>query len=340
MKALEAAIAVLREAGGPLHTREITRRILSQKLWEPKGKTPKATIEATLSSYLNKHGDDSPLARVAPSTYGLRQAHQPSTEQEQPSVVAEPDEPAYSFTEAAFNVLDQFAERQPMHYKDITAKALEMGWLRTSGKTPETSMNVLIFYEIKRSKKRGEQPQFVWHGRGKFGLSKWAPVDLASQIQQHNRKVRKALHETLLTMRPDEFEQLIARLLASLGFEDIVVTNRSRDGGIDVRGTLVVGETIRTQMAVQVKRWGPKHGVGSPIVQQVRGSLGTHEQGLIITTTCFSKSAVEEAGRHDAVPVGLMNGDQLVALLIENDICITRTSHDIIQLGEAQGADD
>ena len=40
-----------------------------------------------------------------------------------------------------------------------------------------------------------------------------------------------------------------------------------------------------------------------------------------------------------AAPVGLMDGDQLVALLIENDMYISRQTHDIIQL-EAQEEED
>jgi hypothetical protein len=34
------------------------------------------------------------------------------------------------------------------------------------------------------------------------------------------------------------------------------------------------------------------------------------------------------------LPVGLMNGERLVDLLIENDIGITRTSYDLIEMGE------
>ncbi|MFP4346254.1 MAG: restriction endonuclease, partial [Anaerolineales bacterium] len=128
------------------------------------------------------------------------------------------------------------------------------------------------------------------------------------------------------------FEALIAQLLVALGFEEVNVTRHSRDGGIDVRGTLVVGDVIKTQMAVQVKRW--KNNVRSPIVQQVRGSLGTHEQGLIITTSDFSNGARTEAERPDAIPVGLMDGKQLVNQLIENDIGIVRTSYDLIELEE------
>ncbi|MDQ3816797.1 MAG: restriction endonuclease, partial [Acidobacteriota bacterium] len=115
-------------------------------------------------------------------------------------------------------------------------------------------------------------------------------------------------------------------------FEEVAVTARSGDGGIDVRGTMVVGDVIRTRMAVQVKRW--KNNIQSPTIQQVRGSLGTHEQGLIITTSDFSSGARTEAERANAIPVALMNGDQLIELLIENDIYVRRTSYDLIEIDE------
>jgi len=70
------------------------------------------------------------------------------------------------------------------------------------------------------------------------------------------------------------------------------------------------------------------------VVQQVRGSLSTHEQGLIITTSDFSAGAYEEAKQPDKIPVALMNGEQLVTLLIENDISIHRISYDLIDLAE------
>ena len=131
-----------------------------------------------------------------------------------------------------------------------------------------------------------------------------------------------------------KFEELIGRLLAEIGFEDIEVTNSTRDGGIDVRGTLVVGDVIRTRMAIQVKRW--KQNIQAPIVQQVRGSLGAHEQGLIITTSNFSDGARKEAARPDTIPVALMNGEQLVLLLVEHGIGVTRVSYDLIELDEEE----
>jgi len=101
-----------------------------------------------------------------------------------------------------------------------------------------------------------------------------------------------------------------------------------------VRGTLVVGDVIRTRMAIQVKKW--KQNIQAPIIQQVRGSLGTHEQGLIITTSDFSDGARKEAARPDATPVALMSGEQLVLLMVEYGIGVTRVSYDLIELGEEE----
>ena len=122
-----------------------------------------------------------------------------------------------------------------------------------------------------------------------------------------------------------------------MGFEDVTVTNVSGDGGIDVRGVLVVGDAIRIRMAVQAKRW--KSNVLAPVVQQVRGSLGAHEQGLIITTSDFSSGAKKEAQRSDAAPVALIGGEQLAGLLEEHEIGARMTSYDLYTLDEAESAE-
>ncbi len=198
-------------------------------------------------------------------------------------------------------------------------------------------MYAQLFSEIRRKEQRGEQPRFFRQARGFFGLTRWVETGLGREIEEHNAAVRKALRERLWTMNPGEFEALIAVLLATIGFEEVNVTPLGGDGGIDVRGTLVAGDVIRTRMAVQVKRW--RQNVQAPVVQQVRGALGAHEQGLIITTSDFGKGAREEAARPDATPVALMNGAQLVDLLVANNVGIRRVSHDLIELDEEQAGD-
>ena len=340
MNVCEAVILILEESNIPLHVNEITKRILSRKLWDTSGKTPAATVGARIYSDIKKNGDASRFVLHAPSTFGLRKTHSTSkaaTETVTVRTARTQNETSFSFTDSAQMVLEQFAGRQPMHYRAITDKAVEMGWLSSKGKTPEASMYAQILTSIKRSSRRSEQPRFTKHGKGFVGLSKWMATGLALEIEKHNKKVRRELHKKLLEMNWDAFEDLVARLLSEMGFEEIEVTSRASDGGIDVRGTLLVGDVIRTRMAVQVKRW--KRNVQAPVVQQVRGSLGAHEQGLIITTSDFSKGAREEADRKDATPVGLMSGEQLVVLLVENGVGVRCRSHDLIELEEEDASE-
>lgn len=333
MNAREAAIQVLHEATDPLHFREITDRILKDRLWESDGKTAEATVRAVLTVDIKRNGDQSTFVRVSPGVFALRDTRAREKNRSPKIPAGSSAKQTYSFTEAAEHVLERFGDRQPMHYRAITERALEQGWLVTEGKTPEATMYAQILTEIRRYQKRGEQPRFVQHGKGFVSLSQWMGRGLAFDIEQHNKKVRQALLERLLEMKWEEFEELIARLLAEMGFEEIEMTGRGGDKGIDVRATLVVGEAIRTRMAVQVKKW--RANVQAPIVQQVRGSLGAHEQGLIVTTSDFSPGARKEAARPDAVSVALMNGKQLVLLLVEAGIGISRRSHDLIELFES-----
>ena len=85
---------------------------------------------------------------------------------------------SFSFTDSAEMVLEQLADRRPMHYRAVTEKALEMGWLSTEDRTPEASMYMRILGEIKRSRRRGKQPRFTRDGEGFVGLSKWKATDL------------------------------------------------------------------------------------------------------------------------------------------------------------------
>jgi restriction system protein len=335
MTVKEAAVIVLSEAGTPLRAEEITKKLLSRGLWKTSGKTPEATVAANLYSDIKKKGEASPFRLVAPQTFDLRPGYQPEPEAHgHKSSPKKATGRTYSFTDAAEKVLEEYGGKRPMHYREITDKALENGWLATEGKTPEASMYAQIIMEIQRYQRRGEQPRFVKHGKGYVGLSRWMGRGLAFQIEEHNKKVLQTLRKRLLGMDWGDFEELVAGLLAEIGFEDIELTERRKDGGIDVRGTLVVGDVIRTRMAVQVKRW--KNNVQAPVVQQVRGSLGTHEHGLIITTSDFGKGAREEAARPDATPVALMNGEQLVSLLVSYNLLATRLSHEIFELEEEE----
>jgi restriction system protein len=336
MKMLDAVEQVLTEAGAPLHYEAITKQVLEKGLWTAAGKTPEATVNARLAVDIKTNRKKSRFQRTDKGMFALRAWGLPEYKgkkhKDDGEAKANVQPGTMSFTKAAAYVLEKVGNKKPLHYRDITTKVMELGLVVTASKAPEATLAAQIVMEIQRRKKQGVQPRFVKYPKGYIGLAKWMATGLAMQIQQHNQGVRKKLLEQISTMPPDEFEQLIGKLLVKIGVEDVVVTSYTNDKGIDVRGTLVTADVIRTRMAVQVKRW--QANVQSPVVQQVRGSLGAHEQGLIITTSDFAKGAVEEANRADATPVALMNGQQLVKLLVENDIGIRRTPADLIELGE------
>ena len=336
MKCLKAVEQILRESGKPLHTNAITERILESGLWTSQGTTPERTVYARLHTDIRENGEKSLFVRTAPSTFSLRQNQYSETYD--PSGNRSKEEEicgsvlSQSFLDAAEKVLKQFGNKNPMHYAEITDKAIEKGWLSTSSKTPEAIMSAQLTTEIKRTDAKGRTGRFTRISRGNYGLVEWTGIELLQQISRHNREIQRKLLSEIMALTPSQFEALVDHLLVEMGFEAIEVTKPGGDGGIDVRGTLLIGDVVRVKMAVQAKRW--KGSVQSSVVRQVRGSLGVNEQGLIITTGKFSKGSIKEAGQPDKSPVALMDGEQLATLLMEYEIGVCRASHNLFELRE------
>lgn len=72
--ALRAAEAILRDAGSPLHYRDITQQALTRRLWSSDSKTPEATMNARLAVDIQERGADSRFRRVSPGVFTLREA--------------------------------------------------------------------------------------------------------------------------------------------------------------------------------------------------------------------------------------------------------------------------
>lgn len=211
MSLLAEVEAVLLEADRPLHYREITACVLERGRWTTQGLTPEATVNARLSVDIKKRGAASRFQRTGKGVFALRlwerrerswssdNVSQLSTDADDSSIVSPPEisgaGDTLSFTDAAERVLEEFAQRRPMHYRAVTAKALELGLIRTQGQTPEATMGAQIGVEIDRFQRRGESPRFVKHGRGFVGLFRWESHGLTQRIEQHNREMRRKLHQ-------------------------------------------------------------------------------------------------------------------------------------------------
>lgn len=123
--------------------------------------------------------------------------------------------------------------------------------------------------------------------------------------------------EQLLELAPTEFEILITELLAALGFE-AEHTGKVGDGGVDATGQLNVANLAKVKIFVQVKRYKLGTKVPAATVKSLRQSIPAGGQGAFITTADFQKAAREIAIEQGFPRIGLVNGRQLVDLLVEH----------------------
>lgn len=126
---------------------------------------------------------------------------------------------------------------------------------------------------------------------------------------------RQELLRIIRDLPPAGFERLCQRLLREAGFEQVEVTGRSGDGGIDGHGVLRMNPLISFRVLFQSKRYKPKVSVTPGHVRDFRGAMsGRADKGIIITTSTFTIEARREAVRDGVAPIELVDADGLVNL--------------------------
>ena len=324
---LDAAAAVIRAAGKALSYDEITQRMLSQGSWHTKSSNPKSVVGSTIATDIQKDPEASRFRSAGRGIVALKDVDR-SVPQEPGSEESADGEQPMTLLQAAEQVLRSAGE--PLHYRELTKRMLAQDLFTTRSLTPAASVSSTISQEIRQRESSGQAQRFLRPAPGLIGLADSQPVALQNAIEAENQRVREGLLQLVLAADPYQFEQLVADLFSAMGMEDVEVTQRSGDQGIDVRGTLVAGRSIRVKIAAQVKRWNSS--ISAPMVQQLRGSLGAHEQGLMVTTGGFTAQAKDAASRSDASPVGLIDRDELISLLVEHEIGVERQEHHLLRL--------
>ena len=121
----------------------------------------------------------------------------------------------------------------------------------------------------------------------------------------------------VLELDPREFEILIKHLLEALGFE-AEHTGKTGDGGVDVKGTLDVDNFAKIKVYAQAKRYKLGAKIAAKVVKQLRQTIPNGAQGAFITTADYQADAREVADEAGFPRIGLINGHQLVDLLIKH----------------------
>ena len=131
-----------------------------------------------------------------------------------------------------------------------------------------------------------------------------------------------AVLDQLLELDAKEFEILVGHLLTALGFEGSKVTGKTGDGGVDATGELNVANLAKVKLFVQAKRYKQGSKIAANVVKQLRQAIPRDGQGAFITTADYQPAAHEVALDPNFPRIGLVNGRQLVDLLVEhwNDI--------------------
>jgi len=141
------------------------------------------------------------------------------------------------------------------------------------------------------------------------------------------------LLEKIRSSSPAFFEQLVLDLLVAMGYggsraEASTRVGRSGDGGID--GIIKEDKLGLDAIYIQAKRWEAT--VGRPVVQAFAGSLEGERarKGVLITTSNFSKDAVEYVTRIDKKIV-LIDGEELARLMIEHNVGVNEAQRYVIK---------
>lgn len=129
------------------------------------------------------------------------------------------------------------------------------------------------------------------------------------------------LNDLYSQLTPPQFEVFLSRLLDEMGFSDVVVTGRSGDRGIDLEATWtqknVPGLEVDLAFKIQAKRYRPSTTLNPRYVRELRGSLGSGEWGLLITTAKASGNTRKEGLTDASRVISVIDGEGLIDLCKE-----------------------
>jgi restriction system protein len=232
---------------------------------------------------------------------------------------------------------------EPSTIKQIYAKILERSFYKFGAKDPLSVLRIQLERHCEQTTWSSEAKNklFTKDEKGLYSLAAYKQKTTVDQVLDNNldnlslvKELAKKLKQTtinhiidhLYSLEPEEFELFCQRFLDRYGFEDMIVTQRGRDGGIDVHGYLEVGIS-QLHVAAQCKRYKRTNKVSRPDISQFRGDIqGEYQQGIFITTSEFTKEAQDIAFKRGCVPIVLIDGQTLAEIMIDREIGVTKSN--------------
>lgn len=252
--------------------------------------------------------------------------------------------------------------KEPLNYKEIFSQVVKRNLYEFRAKTPEHVLHV----EIRRHCKGIEFPtaspikkfkiSYVKEGVNYYSLlsednsealveqketidyvldieDELLPEEKMVQAYQHYIKdLRFSLIERVRACHPSLFEKIVVDLLLAMGYgcddKSGQVIGKSHDGGID--GIISEDKLGLNLIYIQAKRYNEGNNVGRPEIQRFIGAMQRAEKGVFITTSKFTREAIEFANAENRKHIRLIDGDNLMELMIKHSVGLEKIKEYVV----------
>lgn len=148
---------------------------------------------------------------------------------------------------------------------------------------------------------------------------------MRKNIELNDEEIKKYINELYGCFENGyKFEEFVKIFLEKIGLDEIVITQRSRDGGKDLTairpGVGNFSDSDVTHYFIQCKRYNPSSSISVKSIRELKGIIPFGQKGIFITTAKFSKDAIEEANNDISKPIILIDGKTLIESCIEHEI--------------------
>lgn len=150
--------------------------------------------------------------------------------------------------------------------------------------------------------------------------------NIDQSIKMISSRVSDELLDMIISKDPAFFEKLVLDLLDKMGYaydkESIISTDYSGDEGID--GIINEDQFGFNSIYIQAKKWN-RSSVGRPEIQKFLGAVAGQggTKGLFITTSTFTREAIDYAKKQLQVKLILIDGKILTDLMIKYNLGVS-----------------
>ena len=241
-----------------------------------------------------------------------------------------------TIVEAIIDILTQ--NKGNLSAQQIHEKIEEQQLYRFNTQTPVG----VVRQQIRRHSSAMPRKYFFQAESGKYGLLKnietaiplsttskdKIPEEHLQQVhEKHITETKQELLGKIITLQPRVFESLVLDLLLKMGYGingSIKHSPSGADGGID--GEIHLDRLGFDRVYVQVKRYAYNRTVEVSQIRDFVGAMKNGVRGAFITTSKFSKVAINFAEKEQQQKnLALIDGNHLAQLMIEYGLGVIET---------------